>query len=1103
MEQVNSLLANRYRVEQAIGAGGMGTVYAGVDQHTDQRVAIKQLHGDRTQPEMIERFRREGEALRDLNHPNIVKLLDTVDEPDAHYIIMEYVSGGDLKALLTTEPLELERALNMAIDLADALTRAHRLDIVHRDLKPANVLIANDGTLRLTDFGVAHLAARERVTGTDAVIGTIDYLAPETLSGSGVDARSDIWAFGLMLFEMIAGTHPFRRDATGSTMLAIVNAPLPDLEAMRPDIPVDLIDLIYRMLERDPNARITSVRYVGAALEDILHGRGITPQPTRFASDTDNAVAIARIKLPTPPTPFVGREAEVAEVLRLIDDPNTRLVTIVAPGGMGKTRLAIETARRQAEQAGHEAVFVDLSALSDVEKVLMLIADAVDFQPQGDTPALLDQLSGYLHARKMVLVLDNFETVTEAAPTVNSLLERLPKLSVVATSRERLNLSSETVFHLAGMDLPQSINLDEAMNHSAIALFMNSAKRVRPDYELSAEDLEIVKQICLMLGGMPLGIVLAAGWVEMLSPAEVAEELQKGLDILEGDMADLPDRQHSIRAVFDYAWASLSDADQQVLRALSVFKGGFERQIAQQVTGATLRNLMSLVNKSLLRRDPNSGRYSLHELLRQFAEERLKECGQTEQVRRAHAQAYAELVSEFETARGERQVRLVHTFQSEFENIRAAWFWLVESRQLDTLDTMVEAMYRYFRGLLRTPDGAEFFNGARSQLNTVPERDDLHRAERRIMVRFLEWSPYKVEQWESIFARGKALAEAVDDRSEVAMILFIMAGTHFIRGELEPAADLLIEASDRFEALGDWHYVGITKLYLAQAYSRMRDFKQMQATAIKALETLDADGDLVAQSTFLSLSGQYAAKAGDAGHGYAMARKLFNRAIDVQGRLNAYVTLPYTTSVIGMLDLRERQLETAKSRLKETQTLLSAYPSKLGEAFSLQLAGEIALYEHDMDQAQRLFSEVRAMAQAEAFIYVRLYWQTAILALVEGDPAEAKRQLAAMHQEDDLSLLYYIDNVDEDALFGQGLADILATIAYQEGDHEQAARIVGRMAVQNENQPRFWTMSLPIFAELPPKLEEELGTPAYQAALEAGKSVSLRNVTKEMLNIAS
>ncbi|NDJ79078.1 MAG: tetratricopeptide repeat protein, partial [Chloroflexi bacterium] len=267
------LIAGRYQMGDLLGHGGMGDVFRGVDHVTSREVAIKRLHPHivRDNPHIVDRFVREGEALRQLGHPNIVDILDIVDEGHDHYLVMEYVSGGSLRDLVDeVGRVPVKRVLEIALDLADALTRAHRLHIIHRDIKPANVLLAEDGTPRLTDFGVAHLGDRTRLTETGSVIGTYAYLSPEACNGLPLDERADIWAFGVMLYEMLAGRLPFDESSTGAILTAILTKPAPDLQRLRADIPQPLLNLIYSMLEKDREHRIASVRLVGAELESII-----------------------------------------------------------------------------------------------------------------------------------------------------------------------------------------------------------------------------------------------------------------------------------------------------------------------------------------------------------------------------------------------------------------------------------------------------------------------------------------------------------------------------------------------------------------------------------------------------------------------------------------------------------------------------------------------------------------------------------------------------------------------------------------------------------------------------------------------------------------
>ncbi|MCD4686003.1 MAG: serine/threonine protein kinase, partial [Anaerolineae bacterium] len=267
------LIAERYERGELLGQGGMGDVYHGRDTLTGDPVAIKGLKPDivAANPGLIERFVREGELLRQLDHPNIVKMLTATEDEEQHVLIMEYVSGGSLRDLLEREsPLPVRRAVEIALDVADALTRAHRLKIIHRDIKPANVLLAEDGTPRLTDFGVARLSDRTRMTESGIIVGTFAYLSPESCRDEAPDARSDIWAFGVMLYEMLTGQRPFTGTNPLALMAAIVDNPHTEARDLCPIVPSALNTLVQQMLEKDPQQRISSVRKVGSVLEDIM-----------------------------------------------------------------------------------------------------------------------------------------------------------------------------------------------------------------------------------------------------------------------------------------------------------------------------------------------------------------------------------------------------------------------------------------------------------------------------------------------------------------------------------------------------------------------------------------------------------------------------------------------------------------------------------------------------------------------------------------------------------------------------------------------------------------------------------------------------------------
>lgn len=693
-----TIIANRYDIQQEIGQGGMGNVYLAVDTHTDEMVAVKHLRSNLTDLQLIERFRREGEALRDLNHPNIVKLLDTIEENDSHYLVMEYVSGGDLADLIQTSKLPVEDIIRYGIDLADALTRAHKLDIIHRDLKPANILIATDGTLCLTDFGIAQLGSKNRVTDTDAIMGTIDYLPPEAFDGNGIDTRSDIWAFGVILFEMLSGQRPFTGQTLIETIQQITTAPIPDLESYNPDAPVALVDLVYRMLERNPQARIASVRHIGAELEDILHGRDRIIHTKRFDTHESDIINQPKHNLKAQATPFVGRSHELNELKELLENPDNRLITILAQGGMGKTRLAMALAESIVNEKQYQdgVYVVELASLSSAEDISDAIADACSFQFLGEGTSK-QQLLTILHERRMLLVLDNFEHLPDGFTLVSEILQSASNITIIVTSRQRLSQQGETLYHLSGMAFPEFETPKDALEYPAVNLFVNSAQRAYPAFKLTDNNLQVVATICQLVQGMPLALVLSGSWMSTLSIDDIASEIKTGLDFLETEETDLPARQRSIRAVMDYSWQQMTIQEQTVFMKLSMFRSDFTREAANHIAGANLRILMRLVNISVIHRNTTNGRYRIHELLRQYAEEYLLATQSKHLFEVDYINYFTNLLQECAIdIKGRQQVQGLNAVETDIENIRLAWDLAVRAEDIDSVKKMAEALTLFY-----------------------------------------------------------------------------------------------------------------------------------------------------------------------------------------------------------------------------------------------------------------------------------------------------------------------------------------------------------------------------------------------------------------------
>jgi len=300
----------------------------------------------------------------------------------------------------------------------------------------------------------------------------------------------------------------------------------------------------------------------------------------------------------------------------------------------------------------------------------------------------------YLHDKKILLVMDNFEHVLDGAAFVQDILAATPQVQILASSRLKLNLTGETVFSIEGLTIDDG-NLKK---NSALQLFEQSARQIQPGFELNSLVLPAVMKICQLVDGMPLAIVLAAAWIDTLSVEEIAMEIEKSIDLLETEKRDVPGRQRSVRAVIESSWNQVDASTQELLKRLSVFRGGFTRVAAQEAAGASLRGLSQLVGKALLHRDPGTGRYSIHELLRQYAEEQLAHSVDEEKsAHEDHAKYFADFMkARDEHLRDSRSKAALLEIGADFDNIREAWNYWVDKQNARRILEFVSALWFFF-----------------------------------------------------------------------------------------------------------------------------------------------------------------------------------------------------------------------------------------------------------------------------------------------------------------------------------------------------------------------------------------------------------------------
>ncbi len=408
-----------------------------------------------------------------------------------------------------------------------------------------------------------------------------------------------------------------------------------------------------------------------------------------------------RHNIPASSTEFVGRERELKNLRQLLADPACRLVTLTGLGGAGKTRLAQETARSCVDMFINGAWLIPL-AVVNAQGLIPAIGDVFDFPfTKGDAKK---QLLNYLRQKELLMVMDNFEHLIESSALVTEILQAAPEVKILVTSRERLDVSGEWVVELSGLAIGSS---------EADQLFVQSAKRARAEIQFEEQDKVAVSEICHLVGGLPLGIEIAAAWIRSMTVESIRDEIQKSLDFLASSRRDVPERQRSLRAVFESSWEKLSDAEQKTFAVLSVFRGGFTREAAEQVAG----KIDALVDKSLVGR--SGERFELHEVTRQFAEENLRV---KKKARDAHAAYFAKWASE----RSQWNERASFTAMTkDFENTRAAWMWASEQKDAVSLSRLVHFIKRYFDIQGRYREGYDLMERTLKQFDAPNSADDL------------------------------------------------------------------------------------------------------------------------------------------------------------------------------------------------------------------------------------------------------------------------------------------------------------------------------------------------------------------------------------------
>ena len=775
----------------------------------------------------------------------------------------------------------------------------------------------------------------------------------------------------------------------------------------------------------------------------------------------DSQTARAGFRSPTPPSPlplrttsFVGREVELLEVQRLLGQPGCQLLTLLGSAGIGKTRLALQVAQAQ-QTAGVYPGGVYFAPLETarVSTLLPQLAQVLGHtltnqdDPVGDLGALLE-------AKETLIVLDNFEHLSGAATLLSALVTCAPKLTLLVTSRVRLNLEEEHLFLLEGLAYPtQSASPDEATGFGAVQLFGQRARQLRPDFDLGRE-LPAVLELCALLGGSPLGLELAAGWVRFLPCAQIVQELRRDLDFLTSSTAGVPERHRSLRAAFDYSWQLLQGKEQETLASLSVFRGGFTREAASDVVGATIPRLVSLLDRSLIRLPPG-GRFEQHPLIAQYVGEKLREQAELWGSSRArHAAYFMEVVRELDAAvQAGQQDTALRDLEAEWANIRAAFEYSLERRDSSEVGRTLELLEMFHDTRGSYTEALAFLESAETLLRT--------HGPGTLAVLEVLGGIYSKRAWFEL-----RLGRYDPSRASVQMALQTLSET------------------------SPWRVSAFNTLSILErrrgAYTEAKAACEMGLALARrhpSENTGGASGELIVAKMLASLADVEEA-LGDrtASEGY------FLEALALYRKHHQVLGVVRNLNNLGWLYYVSRRLEEARTVFKEGVRLAREIGHRQTLPYLLNNLGYIALEGGHYGEAQRLNEEALELAQTNG---ERAVQAEILTSLARGALALGQLQVAATHVGAGLRLAWEV------AYVGLILQALLTwgELFERTGEPDRAAKL----AFLVTHHPASTEVEQAGVTALLGRLEAELNAEHLELAATEGQKAILEEVVTELL----
>ncbi len=668
--------------------------------------------------------------------------------------------------------------------------------------------------------------------------------------------------------------------------------------------------------------------------------------------------------LPAFPTRFVGRETELAELAEWLAAPDCRLVTLVGPGGIGKSRLALRVLEEQHGLFAHEVAFVPLDAVTSAEFIVYAIARALNFSLQGpQSPD--EQLLKYLRQKELLLALDNVEHLLQGdtpghSALIEHILSRAPGVTLLVTSRERLNLREERVYHLEGLTYPQTDAPGvDVENYSALALFAQCAQRVNRRFALDARTLPAVLRICRLVEGVPLGLELAAAWVDTRACVDIAAEIAANSDALTTTLRNVDPRHRSLRASFEYSWKLLTEPESACLARLAVFRGSFDRHAAAQVAAAAPDVLTGLGHKSLLRADAN-GRYSLHPLLHQYIAEKLDATGDAPAVYSEHARYYASFLERQEAhLKGTSQKQALAAITLESDNVRQTWEWAVTQGYVREVEQSLETLYHFCDIRCWFQVGVALLTQAIHRWRADSEQEKLLG---KLLARQGALNQHQGFYQEAIAAleHGLGISGRLEIPDEQIFCLVNLANALRHQGRNDEAEQLAQRSLTLSKQIGDRRGMAQSLQMLGILRYWTGDLEGTEALLEESLALARELGDQRLIMAPLNNLGDAACHRGD----YGKAQRIFEECLALSRALDDQFNVAIHLNNLGTVFHLREDYPQAEAFYQESLDICRQIGDQNGQAIALSNLGEIAYTLGDYRKASQFYREGLSIGRA-------------------------------------------------------------------------------------------------------------------------------------------